>query len=301
VNETQRRFLRRLRDAKPDGLGRSSIPKSCGDLVESLQTCGAVELRPARRGRGIVLCITGQQAFRRFIEARFPQGLDVNVDAIPDRAAAVAMLADAKAIRRGVGQGIFVRSTKADVEIQSADGGVSIPVSQLTAKAGGTGIQLSANKTWTFTGDVVVVENADAFWRHDVVLPGVDLVILTGGVMSDRLLQWLSSPAMAHAHFTHWGDYDPVGVCEYVRLAEACPGRVETYAPPEVDELLPVYGKRTLVTRQASYLDRLRSRPFNSYVRRMIDLFDKNRRGLEQEVLLYPRASNARRSVATGQ
>ena len=59
-----------------------------------------------------------------------------------------------------------------------------------------------------------------------------------------------------------------------------------TYAPAEVDELLPKYGKRILVTRQAKYLDRIRPRGTDPHVRRMIDLFDTHRRGLEQEVLL---------------
>jgi hypothetical protein len=286
MNETQRRFLRCLRDSQPTGLRRSSIPRSCDDLVESMQTCGAVEFRPSMAGRGIVLCITSGKAFDSFITARLPQGLDIDVTAIPDRAAAVALLGNAKAIRHGVGQGVFVRATKPDIVIHSEDGDVSIPVSELTAKAGGSGIQLAPGKAWAFVGDIAVVENADAFWRHDDVLPDVDLAILGSGNMSARLLEWLASPEMAKCHIIHWGDYDPVGVYQYLRLADACPGRVVTYAPGEVDDLLPKYGKRTLVTRQPKYLDQIRSRESDPHVRRMIDLFDKHRRGLEQEVLL---------------
>lgn len=288
VNEVQRRFLRNLRDAQPVGLRRSSIPKSCTELIVSLQTCGAVEFKPANRGRGVVLCIKGEQAFQRFIAARLPQGLDVDISSVLDRAAAVVMLADAKAIRRGVGQGIFVRSTKPDVAIQSTDGEVAISVSELTTKAGGAGIQLSPDKTWTFNGDIAIVENADAFWQHELVLPDVDLVILSGGNMSERLVKWLASPAMSECRITHWGDYDPVGVWQYLRLLDACQNRVGIFAPPVVDELLPKYGKRKLVTRQSTFFDRIRTRTSNDYVRRMVGLFDKYRRGLEQEILLHP-------------
>lgn len=294
MNETQRRFLRRLRDAQPDGLPRSSVPMSCGGFVESLRTCGAVEFRRAKMGRGIVLCVVCEEAFHRFIAGRLPHGLDIDVKAIPDHASAVVMLADAKAIRHGVGQGIFVRATKPAIQLQSTDGKDSIPVSELTAKADGTGIRISPDKTWTFAGEIAVVENADAFWRHEYVLPDVDLAILGSGNMSTRLLNWLASPSMAHCRIIHWGDYDPVGVCQYLRLADACPGRVETYAPAEVDELLPKYGKRTLVTRQARDLDRLRRRAANPYVSRMICLFDKYRRGLEQEVFLNGFASTGK-------
>ena len=174
-------------------------------------------------GRGIVLCITCNNAFESFVMARLPQGLDVDVAAIADRAAAVVMLADAKAIRYGVGQGVFVRATKPGIVIRSADGGVSIPVSELTTKAGGSGIQLAPDKAWSFVGDIAVVENADAFWRHDDVLSDADLAILGSGNMSARLLKWLASPEMEQCHIIHWGDYDPVGVYQYLRLADACP------------------------------------------------------------------------------
>jgi len=286
VNETQRRFLRHLRDAGPNGLRQSSIPMTCRDLVESLQTCGAVEFRPSLAGRGIALHIISDHAFRRFIAACLPQGLDIDVATIPDRASAIYLLADAKAIRRGVGHGIFVRATKSDVVIRSMDGDVSICVSELTAKAGGTAIQLSTQHAWVFTGSVAVVENADAFWRHECVLPQSDLAILGSGNMSSRLLNWLASPAMAQCQITHWGDYDPVGVCQYLRLAAACIGRVESYAPAEIDQLLPKYGKRSLITRQSRYLERLRDKTSDPYVRRMVRLFDVHRRGLEQELQL---------------
>jgi hypothetical protein len=191
-----------------------------------------------------------------------------------------------KAIRAGVGQGLFVRSTKPGMEIRAANPDVCIPVSELTSQAGGIGVQLSPTRTWEFAGNVAVVENADAFWKHELVLPDADLAILASGNMSRRLLTWLASPAMAQCHVTHWGDYDPVGVCQYLRLADACPGRVETHAPAEVDELLPRFGKRELVTRQPQFLDRLRRRTSDRHVSRMVDLFDRYRRGLEQEVLL---------------
>ncbi len=210
------------------------------------------------------------------------------MSAITDRASAVIMLADAKAVRQAVGQGIFIRSAKPDIEIRSADGEIVIPVSELTASAGGSGVQLSAEKTWTFVGDVAVIENADAFWRFELVMPQVDLAVLSGGNMSTRLVQWLGSPEMARCRIVHWGDYDPVGVYQYVRLLDACSGRVEAFAPPEVDELLPKCGKRRLVTRQPKYLDRIREHAADPFVHRMIELFDKHRRGLEQEALLHP-------------
>ena len=279
VTETQRRFLRRLRDARSVGLPRSSIPESCHVLVTSLKTCGAVEFRPSRAGRGVVLCIANSQAFNTFIAARLPQGLDVDLAEIADRAQAVAMLADAKAVRRGSSQGVFVRATKPGVVLFSTDGQVFIPVSELTLKAGGSGIQLAADRSWSFAGSIVVVENEEVFWRHDEVLPDVDLAVFASGNMSNRLLDWLASPAMEQCAIIHWGDYDPVGVYQFLRLVDKCPGRVTVYAPAIVDGLLARIGKPKLVARQARYLDSIRSRESEPYVGRMIGLFDRHRRG----------------------
>jgi hypothetical protein len=159
-------------------------------------------------------------------------------------------------------------------------------------RAIGIGIQLSSQKVWSFTGSVTVVENADAFWQHERVLPDADMAILGSGNMSSRLLEWLASPAMSRCRIIHWGDYDPVGVCQYLRLVDACPGRVDSFAPPEIDLLLPQYGKRKLVTQQPTFLDRLRRPQTDLYVRRMVELFDEHRRGLEQEVLLLRQISH---------
>ena len=269
------------------------MPVTCKSLVESLRTCGAVQFSRASSGRGVVLRIASDQAFERFVTARLPQGLNIDMTAVSDHAAAVVMLADAKAIRRAVGQGILVRTARPNITIESADSQASIPVSEMSSADRAIGIRLSADRTWTFSGTVAIVEGAYAFWRYEWVLPHADLAVLGSGNMSATLLNWLASPAMARCRIIHWGDYDPVGVCQYLRLAEVCPGRVESYAPPEVDELLPK-GKRVLVTRQGTYLDRLRRHASDPYVRRMIDLFDRNRRGLEQEALLYRRTRLAR-------
>jgi hypothetical protein len=263
-------------------------------LVNALRTCGAVEDGPAPCGRGVVLSITDPAAFLRYVGSHCPQGLEVDINSITDRANAVYQLADAKAIKQGSVQGIFVRSTKPGVVIQSTDGAASVDVCQTTNRGGGAGIQLSSAITWKFDGDIVVIENAETFWKHELVFPDVDIAIFASGGMSGRLITWLSAPEMAQCPITHWGDYDPYGVCEYLRLVRACGDRVSVFAPIEVDELLPRFGKRTLVTKQSTYLDRLRSHGANSYVRRMTDLFDKHRRGLEQELLLLP--SNQLRS-----
>ncbi len=287
MSETQRRFLRRVRDANSDGIPRSSIPKRCTHLVESLQTCGAAEFFPSESGRGIVFKISNPRTFSDFLNSRFPMGIDIDPKAILDRASAVLYLNDAKAIRLAVAQGIFVRSAKAGIEITTGDKASTVQVSMLTQEAGTAGLALSLERSWNATGQIALIENADTFWRYELVLPDIDLAILTGGNMSSRFLDWLASPLMDQCKLLYWGDYDPVGVYQYTRLASACAGRVEVYAPSAIDKLLPKHGKASLITRQYMYLDRLRDHDSDPFVRRMIELFDQHRRGLEQEILLH--------------
>jgi hypothetical protein len=196
-----------------------------------------------------VLRIASDQAFERFVAARLPLGLNIDMAAVSDHAAAVIMLADAKAIRRAVGQGVLIRTARSDVTIESTDGRASISVSEMSCVDRAIAIRLSADEAWTFSGTVAVVEGAYAFWRYEWAIPHADLAVLGSGNMSAALLNWLASSAMANCRIIHWGDYDPVGVCQYLRLAELCPGRVESYAPPEVDALIR-NGKRVLVTKQ---------------------------------------------------
>ncbi|MGE3241675.1 MAG: Wadjet anti-phage system protein JetD domain-containing protein [Pirellulales bacterium] len=286
MREAEIRLLRSLQDSLLDGVQRSKIAKSCSGLVDELRTCGAVDFGPAKCGRGVALYVANEKALERFIKARLPGGADIDRSAITERAAAVVLRADAKAVRKSVGQGIFVRSTKTDCIFRSADGQVEVPVGRLSCDTGGAAIQLSTDRIWTFTGTVVVIENADAFWQHQTVLPNVDVAIFGCGNLSDRLVSWLGSTEMNGCDIAHWGDYDPVGVCEYLRLIEACGRRVEPFAPLDIEALLPIYGKRSLVTRQPRYLERLRHKICDPYVARMVHLFDTHRRGLEQEVLL---------------
>ncbi|MCA9177692.1 MAG: hypothetical protein KDB14_24660 [Planctomycetales bacterium] len=119
--------------------------------------------------------------------------MDIDPSEIQSHADAIVHLADAKAFNQPIAEGVFIRATKPNIIIQSVDTGDTIPVSQLTASTGCAAIQLSDKRSWTFQGSVAVVENADAFWLHERVIPFVDLVIFASGRMSGRLLDWFAS------------------------------------------------------------------------------------------------------------
>jgi len=248
-----------------------------------LVTCGAVERHQA--GRGVVVRVTNSAAFDSFVQSHYPIGLDNSLADATDRAAGVRLFGDAKAARRGEWEGLFVRSTQPGATLVT-DLGKCLALDELTAIGGGAAIVLGGTRRWSFRGVVAVIENAEAFWLHEQVLPNVDMAVFASGRLSERVLAWLASDDMAASEYVHWGDYDPVGCLEYLRMRGRCGTRVRMHLPERVSELLPVHGKRSLITDQLQELDALRRLEHDDAVTKLIRLFDEHRRGLEQEALL---------------
>ena len=217
---------------------------------------GAVRQRFANRACRVEVCCP--KTFERFLEARFPLGIDAELNEVFDRAGAVIAFGDAKAIGRGAEEGIFIRTNKPNVKICSTDG-VEIPVGTLSSDAGGAALSLTKDREWTFAGTVAVIENAEPFWQHEKALPDVDLAVYAGGNMSSRLVDWLASEAMAGSQIVHWGDYDPRGVAEYLRLFDRCAERVDSFVPNNIDQLM-MHDKRSLWENQSRSLEALRPR-----------------------------------------
>lgn len=283
MSQSQRRFLRLLRNAGDRGVPASDVPSGCAGILADLETCGAVGHRAA--GRGNVVCITNVDAFELFVGCHFPLGLEAAAEDAVDRVAGVRLFGDAKVARRGRWEGVFIRSTKPGTELVSNEG-QRLPVAELTALGGGTAIALGGARRWSCRGVVAIIENAEAFWQHDRLLADVDLAIFAYGRLSERVLTWLASDDMSHCEVLHWGDYDPVGCLEYLRLRERCGQRVRMHLPNYVSALLPLYGKADLITDQVAALATLRRHDANATVATLLRLFDEHRKGMEQEALL---------------
>lgn len=282
MSQVERRFLQKLRDSEDHSVLLTSVASGCQGILESMETCGAVQRRFIKRARRVeIRCLA---TFNKFLESRFPLGIDAKLNEVFDRAGAVIAFGNAKAIKRGSEEGIFVRTAKPEIVICSTDG-AKIPVGVLSKDAGGAALSLTKDREWTFCGTVAVIENVEPFWQHEKVLPEIDLAVYASGNMSQRLVEWLTSEPMSGCQIIHWGDYDPRGVAEYLRLHDHCPDRVESFVPNTIDELMK-HGKRKLWEVQSRSLEKLRKRAGNRHVKRMLALFDLHRKGLEQEVLL---------------
>ena len=282
MNEPTRQFLTSLCESQPDGLPQSRVAKRFQPLVEKLMTCGAVAELPVSRGVKIV--IRDQQAFDLVVGSMFPQGLRIDLAQIESRAEAVWAYANAKAVQRGSDQGIGVRSANPNFTI-SADG-QSIPIGKLTELSGGLLSQFKDPSAWKIDGRIGIIENIENFWNYERVLPEIDLAIAASPI-TNKLIDWLGTSGLCRCPLVHWGDYDPVGVREYVRLRRAFPDRATTFIPQDIENWIAKFGQRERIMKQAAYLNSLRDETDDPVVGRMVELFDKHRKGLDQELLLH--------------
>ena len=286
MNRTALKFLKSLRDAPPEGMPWSALPISCTNLLLQLQTCGAVQIVPGVQGKRLRLA--NAEAFEKIVRTATPQGLESLDSLLSSRADAVDQFGDAKAIRAGNVQGIFIRSIKPNIFIRRAGSSEAVDVTAMTRIAGGAALMLRDGIEWTFAGTIATIENEEAFWSHDLILPHIDLAVYVRGKMSNCLLRWLASAPMASCQITHWGDYDPTGVAEFLRLRCACPGRVTLHVPEDLERLVARYGKTSLVRadKQVQVLCVLREMEDDPIVNRFVRVFDELAKGVEQELLL---------------
>lgn len=240
-----------------------------------------------RSGAGQRWRVLDRDGLYRFSQSQFPSGLEpLAASSFVPRNRSVLYTKDAHGLKSSH-LPLFVRGFK-NARLTWDDR--VLPVASLTAFAGGAGLRLGRDSRWSFQGTVVTVENSEVLFHIETVIPGTCLAVYTGGRISNLLLQWLSSDAMEKAVFIHAGDYDPVGIQDYLRLSEACPGRVSLYMPDNLEELFARYANQKRLEDQSSVLNTLRTCKVRSGkdkdFLKIMHLMDRYNGGLDQEALL---------------
>ena len=160
-----------------------------------------------------------------------------------------------------------------------------LPAAELSAKYGVAAFLLREAPFWGCGGTVAIVENLEPFLCFEKMNVAADAAVHAGGKMSGRMLAWFASAEMSKCSFLHCGDYDPVGIDEYLRLKEACGARVKLHIPANIEDLFKKYGKRELLTDSEAVLRRLRAAKDPDALR-IIEQMNAFNTGLEQEILL---------------
>lgn len=239
-------------------------------------------LQEERAGAGIRVVVKDAAALQAFAEKNYPSGLCGEREELPSRARAVAELRDSKKAKGRCPATVLLRGFRG---CMLNAGGDSLQIAAWTAQAGVAAVARDRLSTWTFRGVMAIVENLEVFWNIEKISTEVDLALFSEGRLDQKILDWLASPTMEGARIIHFGDYDPVGLDEYLRYKEVCLGRVELFRPSDLEELIRKYGKPRLLADSASIMARLR-RTKNPEVAAILMLIDRYGAGLEQEALL---------------
>lgn len=275
---------------------KGSIPSSAlsqrtMQRLQPLLDSGALIRR--RRGRGMILELADRNALDRFAAKLFPHGDTplawVGGVIVPPRAEAVGMHRDAKRVRTASAEPILLRAT---APARATRGACKVDLFELSRSAGAACLLLDEGDNWRIEADIGIVENLEVFLHFERLRTDQTVALYAGGRLSGRVLGWLASDEMNGASFRHCGDYDPVGLDEFLRLYNTIGERVELYVPGNITDLFTRYGKRALLRDSTQILSRLRGEE-HPLISRLVQLMDTTGFGLEQEALLLSAAQPA--------
>lgn len=231
-----------------------------------------------RKGGGHIVIVKNTVALNAFIAAMYPGGLiATDVEGEGNRTRGVRLHGDSK------------KTGNMELEIIVFRAAFPAPPF-LTGKGNGLTLGsfiLADNAGASFTGRVATVENHEQFALYDWKAAGFDAVILASGRASNRLLDWLAGDRMKDAQYTHFGDYDPVGLDEFARMYARLGERVRLFVPDNIEALF-VHSKLKLVTDSGKLLFRLNALR-HPEIDRVIRLIREHGGGLEQESLMMKR------------
>jgi hypothetical protein len=270
------RLLRRL-------LADGSIPRTqCSararTALQSLFDAGT--LRQARKGGGLIIEVIAPGAVADFYRTRYPAA-DTPL-AGPPRALAAARLRNAKRMARTDREPVLLRAFR---PLGCTDGQNRCDLQVPTDQTGAACLVLARDRPWSLEGAIAIVENLECFLHFEALGVAADAALYASGRLSTLALTWLGSAAMARCRFLHCGDYDPVGLDEFLRLEQRVGARVTLHLPDNLEHLIRTYGRPELLRDSAAILARLRAAP-HPQVQRVVRMLDDTGCGLEQELLL---------------
>jgi hypothetical protein len=234
----------------------------------------------------MVFAVADSIALQAFKQRHFPHGetLPVPDDSgpIPPRSEAIALHRDAKRALTTTGEPVLLRAV---CDVTASRGVDTVNLCHMTRLTGAACLLIGQEPAWHLEEAVAIVENLEAFLHFERLSLKAAVALYAGGRLSRRVLDWLASDSMSRCTFIHCGDYDPVGLDEYLRLRTRLDDRVTLHVPDNLTELFERYGKRELLRDSEAILARLRHGSDRA-VRTIVNLMDTSGCGLEQEALL---------------
>lgn len=275
----------RLQTLLDDGcLPASQLSDRMRARLDPLFRVGA--LVEEHQGRGKRVELKHRESLERWIGSNYPSGLLGTDASLPARAESAANFRNTKRGRaleaalvhmRGFSQCRLIRGPREQ------------PLAAMTAAFGVAGVVIDPADPWQLSGTLGVVENLELFMQIERVVPALDAALWAAGRLANHVLSWLGKQDQLRV--VHFGDYDPVGLSEYLRLRATLGERVRFYVPPDFEERLSRFGQRELLVRSADLLAGVRRRADES-VRQVLAVIERHGLGLEHESILIPLSSS---------
>lgn len=269
---------------------RGSLPRSiCSEALLELVTplISAGVLAWQRSGAGKRLTVVQPETLVHFCKQHFPHSAD-EASFASARVAGVAQFRDSKILGSTEGEIVTLRGWE-NGGLTSA--GAPVDIVTPTLVHGVFSFVLKPETPYAIRMQVALVENPAVFLEFERLRSNLPVAIYAHGRISDRLLDWLASQRDDGFQLIHFGDYDPVGLDEFRRLASKLGERAKLYIPTNLAELFRKYSKRDLLVGAMSQklLAGLRESG-DTAVQRVIELIERHNGGLEQEALLIDAA-----------
>jgi hypothetical protein len=237
-----------------------------------------------KSGRGMILQVVDHQSLRAYAGNLFPHGNRLVSDReLSPREEGVALFRDSKRASAASAEPVLIRAV---APAAASCGKETVDLKDLTDSTGAACLIIADDGQWQIQSEIAVIENLEVFLHFERLQVPFPAALYAGGRLSRRVIGWLASDAMSQCRFRHCGDYDPVGLDEYLRLRKQIGPRATLYVPEDIEELFGRYGKKRLLSDSASALARLRKTSVPE-VRRLVDIMDRTGCGLEQEALLF--------------
>lgn len=237
-------------------------------------------LREERAGRGVRIVVADDAALRAWITRKFPSGLTPDLSTLSPRAASLARYANSKRGESLDAEPVLLRGFRGATLTCGSD---VLPLADLTSRFDVASVLLRDDRPWRTSGTIAVVENLEAFLHVERIAPLVGVALFAAGRLSGRAITWLA--AQDGADVLHMGDYDPVGLDEYLRLRAALGDRVRLFVPDGFEILVRRFGCAALLADSRALLDGVRVRA-DREVARVLEVLDRHGCGLEQEALM---------------
>jgi hypothetical protein len=278
VQPQHRNICRRLFQAGM--LPRSECGQSLVRVLKPLLDSGVLRWEKAAGGQR--LAVVNQPAFERWFSQHFPNAqLQAGVDS--SRIQAVAQFRNTKALRSNLPEIVCLRSTRDGVLLRD---GVPVETTRATNEHGAFAFTLTDPTPYALRGNCALIENLAVFHSFERLELEAVLAIWTGGISSNRFIDWLAANVKHGLRVLHLPDYDPVGLTEFLRHHERLGEAVTLFLPDDLPALFRRHSNPSLLADQKNQRMLMELRKArHPAVRQIVALIDECNGGLEQEAI----------------